>query len=1636
MARQRVARVSSVLAIVLVLVAIPVLASGAPAAGRAALGDIRTTPLLDDFDRPDENPLSGSGSWAKADASSNVIQLVNNQVRLPSQTSILSLYQWAPESLDGDVEVWATLGGALDDGAAADLGIVTEVGGTNQMDGYVLRAVNTFGFAGWQIRKRTNWGGVQVLAQAGFSGGGASTGHLVLFRREGNALQGWRSKDGGATWALEISATDSTHTAGFHIGLGFSVAVATSPSWDDFGGGLISPPPPSGPPPGQSNGTCSGSGSLGLTGSRCLSDPVNTRTGSFLDSVADLATPGTGISFDWRRSYTSSDETSSPLGPGWTHTYAASLQLQTNGDVLARGEEGQEVLFTKQADGSFAGAPGARATLSAEASGFGLVRRDQVRYSFDASGRLLAIVDRNGQGVTLAHDGQGRLTSVTDSAGRRATVAYDGSGRVGSVSTEDGRSVSYTYASGQLASVTDAGGNLWRYTYDVGGRLATVVDPLGHALITNAYGADGRVQAQTDALGKTTRFAWDAATQTATVTDAAGGVWRHDYDEGVLVREIDALGAATELGHDVDLNTVAVTSPSAERTTMSYDAAGNLLVATAPASLGGVRKTFVYDARNDPVQVTDARGTVTAYTYTPEGNTETVAQDGVRVASYAYDAAGRVLASTDGNGRTTRYTYAPATGYLTSVTDPLGNETTYTYDGAGRVRTRIDPKGNQPGSSPADFRWSYTYDDTGRQLTETDPLGHVTTTAYDDAGRFVSTTDANGHATSFAYDDAGRIVTETGPDPDGGGPLAALVTRYAYDDVGNTVAQTDPRGSTTRFTYDAANRLVSETGPDPDGAGPLAAPVSTHAYDANGNLASTVEPRGNVPGADPAEFRTSYAYDAAGRLVRTTDPLGHATVSTYDAVGNLASVRDANGHVTGYTHDGAGRTLTVTAPDLGVTTYAYDDAGNLLTRRDANGHTTSYRYDDAGRLVAETSPDPDGAGPRAPAVTSYTHDANGNRRTLTDANGNATAAAGDGTTTFAYDRANRLVSIDYADQTPDVAFTYDAAGNRLSMSDGSGTESRTYDALDRVLTVSRGQNVFSYAYDASGNVTRRTHPGGVVDYAYDALDRLTSVTSGGRQTTYSYDAGSNLVQTVLPAQNGTVETRAYDRAGRLTDVSTQRGGALLARFVSTLDPVGNPLSITRTGSLADIQTYGYDANDRLVSVCFQAGACPGVSDPYVRWTYDEVGNRLSELRPGSSTSYVYDARDRLVSAGPTSYAYDENGNEVAAGSRTFAYDLENRLRSTAQGVTTTMYAYDGDGVRLRASTGSQANRTTDFLWDVNGGLPQIASERDGNGKLLRRYVYGVRLISQTAGNSTSYFAYDGLGSVTDLTSATGGTQWTWSYEPFGAVRTQTKAPGNQPATSMRFAGEYLDPTGLYHLRARQYDPAVGRFVQPDPAGQSSNESVISGYAYAADRPTVLVDPSGEVFGPADEGQASSWFAGSLVDWTTPGVRCLSPLCGRGRPRPVLRVHPIPRGISTWGGSIIHATSGLRGYPALDFGGARGTPVLAVEAGYVRELGGADVGDALYLRGSSGIDYWYGHIRRSVSKSEAVRRGQVIGRTVRHFNGDHLHIGANANIGGAIIGRRRAGMDDRAAPTWRQGVAVMREIGSAPRVRLR
>jgi RHS repeat-associated protein len=1207
-------------------------------------------------------------------------------------------------------------------------------------------------------------------------------------------------------------------------------------------------------PPGQTIGTEGGRGVHALSPTHTFVEPVNSLTGAFTTSATDLSTPGLGVPFDFARSYTSSDTTVGPLGPGWADSLSAALLVQANGDVLVHGEDGQQIYYTKQSDGSFVGAPGALSTLSAVTDGYLLVSHDQVTYLFDSSGVLQSELDRNGQGLTFSYTG-GQLTSVTDAADRTATLAYNG-GLLSSVTSADGRTVSYGYTGGLLTSVTlpdpDGGGPLAAplisYTYDAAGRLATEVDPNGHTVFSNVYDpSSGRVTQQTDANGKTTTFAWDAGTSTATVTDPDGHVWHDVYQNNLISEEIDPAGDTTQFSYDAGFDTGSVTAPDGSSTTaLGYDGNHNLEVATAPASLESVQKTLTYDAQNNVTSVTDARGKLTQYGYDAAGNNTSITLDGQQVFAATYDGQGQMLTSTDGNGNTTTYSY-DAAGNLASVTDPRGNETTYTYTDAGLLASEVDPRGNCAGCNPAEHTTSYSYDADGRLLSVTDQLGHTTSYSYDAAGNKTSETDANGHTTSYSYDAANHLTTITGPDPDGSGPLAPPVTTYGYDDAGNQTSVTDPRGNTTNHGYNENNQLVSVT--DPLGN------ETTYSYDANGNLASSVDPRGNCSGCNPADYTTTYTYDAAGRVLTTTDPLGNITTNSYDPVGNLAGITDANGHTTSYTYDPAGRILTVTAPDGGTTSYSYDPNGNQLSRTDANSHTTSYSYDADNELLTTTDP--------LAHVTSDTYDANGNLAIVAKPSG--------GSVTYSYDSANRLAGTSYSDGTHSVAYTYDAAGNRTSMSDAAGTISYSYDNLNQLTSSGRGNDTFTYSYDPAGDITSRTYPDGTTTtYSYNADNQATNVSASNGLAGLVYDPAGHLTAIQFGGEFSLFgEGYAYDRAGRLVDAKATyptiictgggghwcyQGSAVRSEFATTLDAVGNPLQIVRTGDINSTTTYTYDANDRLVSVCSQPGTCPSQNDPFIRWTYDRVGNRLTETRPNSTTTYTYNQDDQLTQAGNTNYSYDLNGNQIAAGATTLTYNLANELTTLAKGNTTTTYSYDGEGNRLQASTGSSASKKTNYLWDTNNPLPQVALERDGNNNTLRSYLYGPQRLAMFSGGNTYYYVTDTLGSVAELTDSTGkNPQWAYTYDPFGVTTTADKLAGQAPANPMQFTAEYLDPTGLYNLRARQYDPTTGRFLSADSVTRSDSGEATSTYAYAGARPTVLDDPSGRTSEPATDG---------------------------------------------------------------------------------------------------------------------------------------------------------------------------------------
>lgn len=595
--------------------------------------------------------------------------------------------------------------------------------------------------------------------------------------------------------------------------------------------------------------------------------------------------------------------------------------------------------------------------------------------------------------------------------------------------------------------------------------------------------------------------------------------------------------------------------------------------------------------------------------------------------------------------------------------------------------------------------------------------------------------------------------------------------------------------------YDAKDRLVNTI--DPLGR------VMTYTYDAVNNRIALIDPLGRV---------TQYGYDALDRRTTVTDALGQVTTFAYDENGNRVSLTDANGHTTTYAYDARNLLVSVTDAAGGMVSYAYDANGNRVSMTDANGHVTQYGYDPLDRLLSVTDP--------LSQTVSYLYDAVGNRLATNRADGTAV--------NYSYDPLYRLTATGYPSGT--IQYSYDPVGNRLAMTDTLGVTGYSYDPLDRPVTVTGPTGSVGYGYDSAGNRTQLVYPDGrVVTYAYDLANQMTLVEDwDGRLTGYSYDAAGQLDTTLMP--NGVQASYGYDDAGRLLAMQHVSPVSGTVAFVAyTLDAVGNRLVMTDTEG---VTSYSYDALNRLTSVDYPGGE-------QVDYAYDPMGNRTVMTGTVSGvTSYAYDAGDRLLNAGGTPFTWDANGNQLSKGSAIFTFDALDRLLGVISGTTTVEFAYNGDGVRLGKTVNGAP---TSYVQDVAAPLPVVLAETTAGQTTY--YVYGLDLLYSVdpAGNS-SYYHADGLGSTRALTNAAGQRTDAHSYDAFGAMRSHT-GPAGQPFT---FTGEQLDAElGLMFLRARYYDPEVGRFLSKDRWPILINRTqVVNRFVYVENNPTRLIDPNG------------------------------------------------------------------------------------------------------------------------------------------------------------------------------------------------
>jgi RHS repeat-associated protein len=979
--------------------------------------------------------------------------------------------------------------------------------------------------------------------------------------------------------------------------------------------------------------------------------------------------------------------------------------------------------------------------------------------------------------------------------------------------TQKDQTVYHFAADGKLAWAEDKNGNRTALSYDAQGRLTTVTEPAGR-ILSFAYTSPV------------------SATLISQITDPAGRTIGFTYNiTGELTVVTDTLGYTTTMTYDADHRLLTIADANAHTFVRNvYDAKGR--VVEQYDALGN-KWTFAYDEPNHKTLVTDPRGNTTTYQYDNEwrlssekdalnhtatyaydadnnrtqivskrGYTTTMAYDDrgnptvlTDTLGMTYDSRNNLLSKTDALGRTTSYTYDTHSN-LIRQTDPLGHVTTWTYDSYGQMLSETDDLSHTT---------QYGYDAWGNQTAITDALGNATTFVYDIAGRKLSETDPLGHTTSYAYDAANRLTVLTN--------TLGYTTTYTYDPVGNRVRVTDALGRSTQYGYDAKDRLTTVT--DPLGN------TTTYGYDAVDNRISVT---------DPLSHTTTYAYDALNRRTSVTDPLGHTTTYTYDAGGNRTSVTDANGKTTTYTYDAMDRLTTVTDAAGGTVSYVYDAVGNRTAMTDANGHTTTWTYDALDRLASVTDP--------LGHTTTYTYDAVGNRTAKTKPDGT--------TITYTYDALNRLTATTYPGGS--MTYAYDTLSRRTAMTDTTGTTTYTYDDLGRLTQAATPNGTLSYTYDAVGNRTGLTYPSGkVTTYTYDLDNRLVTVTDyASRTTTYTYDAAGRQTQIQYP--NGAQAVYTYDNADRLISlVHSSTVSGTIASVTYTLDAVGNRLTMQ---DLEGTTSYNYDSLYRLTQVTYP-------NSEQVSYAYDAMGNRTAMTSTVSGgITYTYDAADRLLvslSPGlPVTYTWDANGNMTGKGSATYTFDALDRLTQVVSGTTTVQFGYNGDGVRLSKTVNGVA---TSYVQDLAAGLSVVLAETTGG--QTSRYVYGNGLVTRIDPAGTpSFFHADGLGSTRALSNLAGQRTDAYSYDVFGMERSHTGSSG-QPFT---FAGEQADgELGLVYLRARYYDPAVGRFIQRDRrGGVPSHPQSLNRYVYVQNNPTSLIDPSGESWWDATVGKAVNY----------------------------------------------------------------------------------------------------------------------------------------------------------------------------------
>jgi len=833
-----------------------------------------------------------------------------------------------------------------------------------------------------------------------------------------------------------------------------------------------------------------------------------------------------------------------------------------------------------------------------------------------------------------------------------------------------------------------------------------------------------------------------------------------------------------------------------------------------------------------------------------------------------------------------------ATGTLGFAAPQTGTPRTWGFvsNANGQITQITGPRTDLPQVSQ--FSYYPTTEDGHRQgdlASSTNSLGQATTfDSYDAVGRLLQSTDPTGLRTNIAYTPRGRISSIVRSTTIGS-PSSSETTTFGYDYVGNLIKTTFPDGSWISQSFDDAHRLIGRA----NSAGETISYTlnnaglttqtqildasstlrfqETSAYDILGKLVSAV----GLPNED-----TTWTHDPQGNALTQSDALGNTTTTEFDALNRektiqmpsaafgganpttqivldlrsrLASLIDPRSLTTSQTVDGLDNATAEQSPDSGEKTASYDAAGNVISSIDARGKTTNYSYDSLDRMILASYQS------GSPSTIQY----DGGVNPAPYSAGHLTYFSDEsGQTTFTYDAYGRLAeqaqttaSTNTSAQTQSIGWGY-SENPSLPGSTGHLT-----DISLSGLTAAAAHNGIHYAYDVSGRVNE-------VDFVQDTTSTVIasdiSWTPMGKPQGWTWGNGSSFSRqfdldgrlsqyplgvltgsgTLSPTPNALSRVVSYDLAGRISAFTHTDGSG----------------SSTSAAAQAANQNFIHDGLDRLAGFTpSTTGFAPLSAESY---GYDLSGNRAS-FGVGSNT-YLFTTgatSNQLtgISGGPIaqSLSYDAAGNLLSDGVSSWTYSDRGRM-ATASNVAngTWNYFYNAQGFRtLKEGPNGAAVR---YLRDTSGHL---LGEFDASGNMQEEIVWlgdmPLAVITPPSTGATDvrvgYIFSDQINTPRVVVRATDNAMlWSWiASDPFGRVSPNDNPQGiGSYPFDLRLPGQIHDSeTGLDHNPARDYDAAIGRFVQADPQGWAG--SGVNLYAYANNSPLNTKDIAGQTAIPEE-----------------------------------------------------------------------------------------------------------------------------------------------------------------------------------------